>query len=104
MGTVRGGVHRDERPEQAVVREIREEVGLQISSFAFYRKFRYVDAEEEHEQYVFFKHWEVDVDRVCLREGLGLAYFAWEDVLGLELGFNVRSILEDFRFSRGGHF
>ncbi len=91
-----GGIDTNESPEEAVKRELYEEINLAITDFSFYRNFRYFDEEEEHLQYVFHARLDLDLSAITLNEGAMLHYFSWQDAQSLEFGFNIKAILSDY--------
>jgi 8-oxo-dGTP diphosphatase len=97
-----GGVKKGESPEDAIKRELYEEIGFSLSDPEWYGEFHYSDEEEEHLQYVFCKKLDLDVSRLTLREGDALKYLSWQDAQSLEFGFNIKTILLDYHNKR--HF
>lgn len=91
-----GGNELGETPEQTIKRELMEELGIHIPEVSFYGNFRYEDADEEHLQYVYFIELDLDLDKVELSEGAGLGYFSQEEINNLQLGFNIKEIIEDY--------
>ncbi|MBN2535919.1 MAG: NUDIX domain-containing protein [Spirochaetales bacterium] len=91
-----GGIKPDETPEDAVKRELLEEINIPVTDIFFYDHFHYSDEDEEHLQYVFYKELNLDVSRTTLNEGAELKYFSWQDAQSLEFGFNIKTILFDY--------
>lgn len=89
-----GGNEPGETPEQTIRRELLEELNLNIPEISFYKNFHYEDADEEHLQYVYFAKLDLDLNEVKLSEGAGLGYFSQEEINSLQLGFNIKEIIE----------
>ncbi|HEX2926434.1 MAG TPA: radical SAM protein [Ruminiclostridium sp.] len=91
-----GGRESNETPDQAIRRELMEELNLDISGYSFYGNYHYIDDEEEHLQYVYYTKLDLDISGIKLNEGAGMGYFTRDEINDLQLGFNIREIIEDF--------
>jgi MoaA/NifB/PqqE/SkfB family radical SAM enzyme/8-oxo-dGTP pyrophosphatase MutT (NUDIX family) len=89
-----GGNEPGETPEQTIRRELKEELDYNIPEISFYKKFYYEDVDEVHLQYVYFAKLDLDLNKVKLYEGDGLGYFSQEEINSLQLGFNIKEIIE----------
>ncbi|SFR97238.1 B12-binding domain-containing radical SAM protein [Anaeromicropila populeti] len=95
-----GGKEPEESPEEAIQRELMEELEFTLKDYEFYQNYHYVDEEEEHLQYIYYIKLDLDVNQLKLKEGDDLNYFSWSEIKQLSLGFNVSDILEDFFLKR----
>ena len=98
-----GGVEGRERPEDTIRREIAEELDIQLEDITLYKQFNYSDQDEEHLQYIFYTKMDLDISTIVLREGADLNYFDWDEIDKLQLGFNMKEILADYRKHMNGY-
>ncbi|MHB8898737.1 MAG: NUDIX hydrolase, partial [Thermoguttaceae bacterium] len=87
-----GHVEPDETPEQCIVREIREEMGLDIP---LPRLFRVTDFPDRIEHTFWFRM-NLNLDEIRLTEGQRLRWFSESDVARTELAFGFNLIVDEF--------
>ena len=87
-----GKVEKGETPEEAIRREIMEEMGIQITSFKNFKNYQF-DNEEQH---IFMVNMNIELEKIKLNEGAGINYFSEESAEKLKKGFNVSEMLKDF--------
>lgn len=93
MWDVLGGhVEEDETPEQCIVREMQEELGLDIKEFQPFCVTEFPDRTE----YTFWRRADLNIDDIELTEGQCLKWFTREEIekTGLAYGFNM--VIEKF--------
>jgi mutator protein MutT len=88
-----GRAEAGESPENAIIRELHEEVGLRLSGPELFHIFLYKDII----QHIFYT--KTDEIPKVLNEGKAYGYYSIDEALELELGFNMGQILEKFRAS-----
>ncbi|MCG6940964.1 MAG: NUDIX domain-containing protein [Thiohalocapsa sp.] len=87
-----GYVEPGETPEQALLREIREEIGIELPRPRFFREYRWPECTE----HIFWQWLQVEPEAIALAEGQHLAYVA-RDALGqLRFASHYSRILDDF--------
>ena len=87
-----GHVEPGETPEECIVREMKEEMGLELADFSLFRRVDFPDRTE----FVFKKPMELDVNRVCLTEGQCIRWFSREEALSLDLACHFSRVVEAF--------
>tara|TARA_Y100000310_G_scaffold272474_1_gene287436 strand:+ start:3868 stop:4278 length:411 start_codon:yes stop_codon:yes gene_type:complete len=87
-----GHIEEGESPEEAIEREIKEEIEVNI---ARYMKFRYYEWEDQIE-HVYFMVLDLDLNETPCNEGQRLDYFSKEEIMNMDLAFHHNQILEDF--------
>jgi 8-oxo-dGTP diphosphatase len=93
MWDVPGGhLEPGETPERCIVREMREEMDLQLDDFELFS----IQEFDDRIEYTFWKKKNLDITRITLHEGQRLAWFSKEDVENTELALGFNQILEDF--------
>lgn len=93
MWDVPGGhVEPGETPEQCIVREMREEMEMDLSGFSLFSIMDFPDRIE----YTFWKKSNLDIDRITLHEGQRLKWFDREEVEKTRLALGFNRILRSF--------
>lgn len=92
-----GGIEEGETPEQALVREAREELGIELKDFKFFKRY---EAQEEpglFEKFVYTAPLEYSLDslRKQQEEGKDLGLFSFGELKSLKISDNDRIVLED---------
>lgn len=88
-----GKVETGESPEQAVRREMKEEMGLEnLDKFNHFKTYKTNDLTD----HIFWKRIDLNVNEINLTEGQQIKYFSLEDIKNLKLAFNYNLVLEEF--------
>jgi 8-oxo-dGTP diphosphatase len=87
-----GFMEEDESPREAIVREMLEEIEVDVGEVSFFRKYEWDDCDE----YIFWKNLNLDLNQVQLNEGQRLAYFSRSQIQQTQLAFECNKIIEDF--------
>ena len=93
MWDVPGGhVEMGETPEHCIVREIKEEMDLNLDGFHLFSVMEFDDRVE----YTFWKKANLDIDTIQLREGQRLKWFEKNQAKMTKLAYGFNQIVEDF--------
>lgn len=87
-----GFLEAGETPEACLRREIREEIGVELSELAFFRRYDWDDCIE----YFFWQQLDLDLATIDLCEGQQLAYFCAATVARMPLAFRCNQVIADF--------
>ncbi len=87
-----GVVEEGETPEEAIVREMREELELDLKDFELFKVFNWPEKIET----IFHKKLNLDVDKINLHEGQKIKYFSQEELLSMDLAFHDNQIINEF--------
>ena len=95
-----GGIEEGETPEQAVVREAREELGIELKDFTFFKRY---EAQEEpglFEKFVYVAPLAYSIEFLRknqeeVEEGQDLGLFSFDELKSLKISDNDRIVLED---------
>ena len=97
MWDVPGGhVEENETPEQCIVREMDEEMGMELSGFEVFS----IEEFDDRVEYAFWKKQDIDIDKIILTEGQRLKWFSEDEVKRTKLAYGFNKILGDF-FTKG---
>jgi 8-oxo-dGTP diphosphatase len=87
-----GHVEEGETPEQCIVREILEEMGIEIKGFQLFSETEFDDRIE----YTFWVSEEIDIGTIRLTEGQILKWFKREEIYQTVLAYGFNRIMDDF--------
>jgi 8-oxo-dGTP pyrophosphatase MutT (NUDIX family) len=82
-----GNIEAGESPRDALVREAREELGLENVSFKFFGRYDIREGDALHEKFLFVAQLKESLDdlRKRQKEGSDLGVFAWDDLRELKI-------------------
>ena len=87
-----GHVEANESPEKCIIREMKEEMDLDIDEFDLFSKIEFEDSIE----YTFWAKADFDIDEIELMEGQKLKWFTRDDAQQTTLAYGFNEILEKF--------
>ncbi|MCF7859365.1 MAG: NUDIX hydrolase [Candidatus Cloacimonetes bacterium] len=87
-----GHVDKGETPESCIIREMKEEMDLDLQDFQLFccREFK------DRIEYTFRMKSDLNIDAIKLTEGQRLKWFSREEAANTELAYGFNEILEDF--------
>jgi len=90
--TIGGAIEHNETPEEALMREVKEELDFDIKKFQFFK--RYQLKEIEYNIYYIIGNYKIeDFD---LREGQAIRFFSSGEIPNLNIAFSLREIILDY--------
>lgn len=93
MWDVPGGhVEANESPEKCIIREMKEEMDLDIDEFDLFSTIEFDDRIE----YTFWAKADFDIDKIELMEGQQLKWFTRDDAKRTPLAYGFNEIIEQF--------
>ena len=87
-----GHVDNDETPEQCIVREMKEEMDLDLEDFQLFSVMEFIDRIE----YTFWKKANLDIKNITLHEGQQLKWFTEFEARNTKLAYGFNEIIDDF--------
>lgn len=87
-----GIVEEKEIPKETILRELNEELGIEVKNIDFFR----TEKNKNVKQYIYVLNIDLDINKIKLNEGLSLKWFRALEIDGLKIGFNYHEILRRF--------
>ncbi len=90
--SIGGQVEAGESFEEAIVREVYEELEIQLDSFDLFKIYEWPEKTEA----IFIAHSDLDPSSINLHEGQKIEFFSEEELRKLKFGFHDEEILNDY--------
>lgn len=92
-----GHVEEGETPEEALVREVKEELDIDIKEYTFYKKYECLTGDAyENTKYIFTGKINIPIEEVTLLEGQRPQYFSKEEIPNVKFANIIKSIVLDY--------
>jgi 8-oxo-dGTP diphosphatase len=92
-----GHVENEETPEEALVREFKEELDLDLKEYTFYKKYECFTGDAyENIKYIYSGKINLPIEKVTLLEGIRTQYFSREEIPGVKFANILKSIIMEY--------
>jgi len=97
-----GHVEEGETPEQALLREIKEELNIELEDYKFFRKYKCLKGDAyPNIKYIYYGRLNIPVKDITLMEGDRPAYFKKEQVPHIKFANILKKIVIDYINEKG---
>jgi len=92
-----GHVEEGETPEEALVREVKEELDIDLKEYTFYKKFECLNGDAyPNVKYIFTGKINIPIEEITLLEGERPQYFTREEIPDVKFANVIKSIMMDY--------
>lgn len=92
-----GHVEDGETPEEALVREVKEELDIDLKEHAFFRKYECLTGDAyENMKYIYTGKINIPIEEITLLEGERAQYFSREEIPNIKFANIIKSIVLDY--------
>jgi 8-oxo-dGTP diphosphatase len=92
-----GHVEEGETPEQALVREVKEELDIDLKEYTFYKKYECLTGDAyENIKYIYTGRINIPIEEITLLEGVRPQYFTREEIPRVKFANILKSIVMDY--------
>jgi 8-oxo-dGTP diphosphatase len=92
-----GHVEEGETPEEALVREVKEELDIDLKDYSFYRKYECLTGDAyENIKFIYTGRINIPIEEITLLEGVRPQYFKRSEIPEVKFANILKSILLDY--------
>jgi 8-oxo-dGTP diphosphatase len=92
-----GHVEDGETPEEALLREIKEELNIELKDYAFYKKYECLSGDAyENIKYIFTGKINLPIEEITLLEGERAQFFSREEIPDVKFANIIKTIVLDY--------
>jgi 8-oxo-dGTP diphosphatase len=97
-----GHVEEGETPEEALVREVKEELGIELKNYSFYKTFECLKGDAyPNIKYIYTGKINIPIEEITLYEGVRAEYFPPESIPDVKFANILKSIVMDYMETKG---
>ena len=93
-----GQIEKNETPEEAVKRELKEEIGIELTNLKFFKKYRIQKEKGIYEAFFYVASLNTSINTLKSRqrEGKNVEFFTFQETQNLKLANYTKKALRDF--------
>lgn len=96
-----GHVEEGETPEEALVREVREELDIDLKEYSFFKEYEVTEGDAyPNIKYIYTGKINIPFDKIRLLEGDRPQFFSYEEIHGVKFANILKQIVMDYIESR----
>ncbi len=97
-----GHVEEGETPEEALVREVKEELDIDLKEFSFFRKYECLEGDAyPNIKYIYTGKLNIPIEEITLLEGDRPQYFTYGEIPKVNFANILKSIVMDYIHNSG---
>jgi 8-oxo-dGTP diphosphatase len=92
-----GHVEEGETPEEALVREVKEELGFELKEYRFFKKYECLEGDAyPNIKYIYSGTINIPIENITLYEGDHARYFRREEIRNVKFANIIKTIVLDY--------
>ena len=92
-----GHVEEGETPEEALIREVKEELDIELTGYSFYKEFLCLEGDAfENIKYIYTGKINIPIEEITLYEGQKAQYFTKEEIPDVKFANIIKSVVLDY--------
>jgi 8-oxo-dGTP diphosphatase len=92
-----GHVEEGETPEEALVREVKEELDIDLKEYTFYKKYECLTGDAyENTKYIYYGKLNLPIGKITLLEGVRPQFFSREEIPDVKFANILKSIVMEY--------
>jgi 8-oxo-dGTP diphosphatase len=92
-----GHVEEGETPEEALIREVKEELDIELTNYTFYKEFLCLEGDAfENIKYIYTGKINIPIEEITLYEGQRVQYFKKEQIPDVKFANIIKSVVLDY--------
>ena len=92
-----GHVEEGETPEEALVREVKEELNIELKDYKFYKKYECLTGDAyKNIKYIYAGKINLPIEEITLLEGERPQFFSQDEIPNVEFANIIKSIVLDY--------
>ena len=92
-----GHVEEGETPEEALIREVKEELDIELTGYTFYQEFVCLEGDAfENIKYIYTGKINIPIEEITLYEGQRAQYFTKEQIPDVKFANIIKSVVLDY--------
>lgn len=92
-----GHVEVGETPEEALIREVKEELNINLREYTFYKKYECIDGDVyPNIKYIYYGRINIPIEEITLLEGERPQFFSREEIPNIKFANIIKTIMLDY--------